>query len=167
MVCCISDADREYQQIAAYMKSAEFENKMANIRRNKAVFSDMEQRKNSLTQDEKKSYLTLTMTIRIDESDVSSTRKEYEHYLHIAIEYYIEMLLLETDNATNSPAIFRLFGLWFSNSNNDDILNEITENYKRIASYKFIAMMPQITTHLSTDVIRDVIQDIVCKCLLI
>lgn len=161
---CISDADREYQQIAAYMKSAEFENKMANIRRNKDVYSNMEQRKSTFTTDERKSYVTLANFIRIDESDVNSTRKEYEHYLHIAIEYYIETLLLETDNATNGSAIFRLFGLWFSNSNNEDILKEIDENYKRIATYKFISLMPQITTHLSTEVIKDVIQDIVCKC---
>lgn len=161
----ISDADREYQQIAAYKKSTEFVNKLANIKQNKAITNEMQQRGNTLTKDEQKSHALMSKTIKIDESDVKSTNTEYEQYLQIAVEYYIQTLLLENENEMCSSAMFRLFGLWFSNLNSKDISKEIEENYKRIATHKFIALMPQITTHLSTDGIKDVIEEIVCMCL--
>lgn len=160
----ILDADREYQRIAAYKKSTEFEKKLSNIRKNKAVAHEMNERCNTLTNDEKKSLTLLRKTVTIDDSDVKSTNTEYEQYLQLAIEHYIQSLLLETENEMSGSAIFRLFGLWFSNINNKEILKEIDDNYKNIATYKFISLMPQITTHLGTDGIKDVIQDIVGKC---
>lgn len=160
----ILDADREYQRIAAYKKSTEFEKKLSNIRKNRAVAHEMNERCNTLTNDEKKSLTLLRKTVTIDDSDVKSTNTEYEQYLQLAIEHYIQSLLLETENEMSGSAIFRLFGLWFSNINNKEILKEIDDNYKNIATYKFISLMPQITTHLGTDGIKDVIQDIVGKC---
>lgn len=123
--------------------------------------NEMKQRASSLTKDEQRNMVLLTKTITIDESDVKSTNTDYDQYLQLAIEHYIQTLLLENENEMSSSAMFRLFGLWFSNLNCKEILNEIEENYKRIATHKFIALMPQITTHLSTDGIKDVIQEIV------
>lgn len=161
----ISDADREYQQIAAYKKSSEFEKKLANIKRNKAVLADMQHRYNSLTNDEKRSSTLLTKSISIDESDVVSTSAEYNQYLQLAIEYYIQTVLLETENELCSSAMFRLFGLWFSNLDSQDIVKEIEENYENIPTHKFIALMPQITAHISTDGIKEVVQQIVGMCI--
>lgn len=156
-----TDADREFQQIAAYMKSSDFEKKNINIERNKTTLNEMQS--NSLTHDEKISRHLLAKTIGIDQDDVKATKVAYAKYLHLAIDHYIRMLLLETDTENNGSTMFRLFGLWLSNATDEDILKEIQENYKKIATHKFIALMPQITTHLSTDVVKDVIQDIVCK----
>lgn len=159
----ISDADRAYQQISAHKKSTEFEKKLANIQRNKAVITEMKQRNNSLTKDESRTFQLVNKSITIDESDVKSTNTEYDKYLQLAIEYYIQTLLLETENEMCSSAMYRLFGLWFSNLNCKEILNEIEENYQKIPTHKFIALMPQITAHLSTDGIKDVIQHMVCE----
>lgn len=158
----ISDADREYQQIAAYKKSTEFQKKLSNIQRNKEIVSDMQRRE--LTNDEKRTQTLLTKSYSIDEQDVKSTNKDYEYYLHLAIEYYIQSLLIESVDEMSSSAMFRLFGLWFSNLTNKEVLKEIDDHYERIPSHKFVALMPQITTHLSTDGIKEVIQKIVCKC---
>lgn len=158
-----SDADREYQQIAAYKKSTEFEKKLANIKRNKAILTDMQHRSNSLTKDEHRSSVFVTKSISIDESDVESTCTEYNQYLQLAIEYYIQTVLLESESELCSSAMFRLFGLWFSNLNCQEILKEVEENYQKIPTHKFITLMPQITAHISTDGIKDVIQQIVCK----
>lgn len=159
----ISDADREYQQISVYRKSTEFEKKLANIKRNKAVQTDMNQRGKSLTKDELRTLSLVNNSIKIDESDVKSTNTEYEQYLQLAIDYYIRTLLLETENEMFSSAMFRLFGLWLSNLNCTEILTEIEGYYGKIPTHKFIALMPQITAHLSTDGIKDVIQEIVCE----
>lgn len=159
----ISDADREYQQIAAYQKSTEFEKKLTNIKRNKAVLADMQQRRSHLTKDELRSLSLASSSISIDESDVESTGTEYNRYLQLAIEFYIQTVLLETENELCSSAMFRLFGLWFSNLNCQEILKEVEEHYQKVPSHKFIALMPQITAHISTDGVKDVIQQIVGK----
>lgn len=122
----------------------------------------MKQPGRSLTKDEHRSSVLVTKSISIDESDVKSTNTEYDQYLQLAIEFYIQTLLLEAENELCSSAMFRLFGLWFSNLNSQDILKEVEENYQKIPTHKFIALMPQITAHLSTDGIKDVIQEIVC-----
>lgn len=121
------------------------------------------QKNNSLTKDENKTLTLVIKNISIDESDVKSTNTEYDQYLQLAIEFYIQTLLLESENELCSSAMFRLFGLWFSNLNCKEILKEIEEHYQKIPSHKFIALMPQITAHLSTDGIKDIIQEIVCK----
>lgn len=159
----ILDADREYQQISVYKKSTEFEKKLANIKRNKAVQTDMNQIGKNLTKDELRSLSLVNRSIAIDESDVKSTNTEYGQYLQLAIEFHIQTLLLETENEMCSSAMFRLFSLWLSNSNCQETLKEIQENYEKIPIHKFIALMPQITAHLSTDGIKDVIQEIVCE----
>lgn len=161
----ISDADREYQQIAAYKKSTEFQKKLSNIQRNKEIVLDMQRRYNNLSSDEKKTHHLLSKSYSIDEQDVKSTNKDYEYYLHLAIENFIQTLLIESEDEMSSSAMFRLFGLWFSNLTNKEVLKEIEDHYERIPSHKFVALMPQITTHLSTDGIKDIIQKIVCKCL--
>lgn len=123
----------------------------------------MNQRSKSLTKDEQRSLCLVNKSILIDESDVKSTNTEYEQYLQLAIEYYIQILLLETESELCSSAMFRLFSLWLSNLNCQEILSEIVQNYEKIPTHKFIALMPQITAHLSTEGIKDIIQDIVCE----
>lgn len=159
----ISDADREYQQIAAYKKSSDFEKKVASIKRNNGILNEMQKRGNNLTNDEKKSFVVLQKSVSIDQSDVKTTNTEYEQYLHLAVESYIQSLLLEDETEMNSSSIFRLFSLWFSNMSDKEVLKEIEENYARIPTYKFISLMPQITTQLSSDGIKHVIEDIICK----
>ncbi|XP_031619505.1 serine/threonine-protein kinase ATM [Contarinia nasturtii] len=159
-------ADLEYQQIAAYKKSSEFEKKMTNIQKNRAILSEMKKKKMSLTKDEQKTYMQVDKVISIDDTDVKSTNTEYMKYLHMAVDGYIQSLLLESENEANNSTMFRLFSLWFSNSNDQVVLTEIQDSYSKIPTYKFIPLMPQITTHLSTDGIHEVISDIILRCAL-
>lgn len=124
----------------------------------------MRQRSNNLTQDEKRTQNVVNKSVHIDEGDVNSTNIEYNRYLQLAVEHYIQTLLLETEHETYSSAMFRLFGLWFSNLSSMEISKEIEDNYKKIPAHKFITLMPQITTQLGTDGIADIIEDIVCVC---
>lgn len=123
----------------------------------------MQRRSHNLTSDEKKSYNVLQKSVSIDQSDVDSTNTEYQQYLHLAVESYIQTILLEGATELNSLSMFRLFSLWLSNMSNNEVLKEIEENYTRIPMYKFISLMPQITTQLSSDGIKRVIEDIICK----
>ncbi|XP_055323121.1 serine/threonine-protein kinase ATM isoform X2 [Sitodiplosis mosellana] len=158
-------ADREYQQIAAYKNSAEFEKKVTNIKRNQEILAEMTKAK-SLTKDEHRSVQQVQKFVSLDESDVESTNADYKHYLHTAVLHYIDSLMLESNTEMNSSAMFRLFSLWSSNSSDADILKDIEENHKRIPTYKFIPLMTQITTHLSTDGMKKTIEDIILRCAL-
>lgn len=156
----ILDADREYQQIAAYKKSSEFEKKMTNIKRNREILQEMAKSK-SLTRDEQKSLAQVQKVASIDALDVESTNTDYKEYLHTAILHYIDSLILESDTEMNSSSMFRLFSLWSSNASDEDISNDMEESHKQIPTYKFIPLMTQITTHLSTDGMKKTIENII------
>lgn len=149
--------------MAAYRKSTVFEKKQASIKRNKSILADMQKRSKSLTNDENKSFTVLLKSVSIDESDVKTTISEYEQYLRMAVEGYIQSILFEAQDEMNSSALFRLFSLWISNASDEIVLKEVEDNYTRIPTYKFIPLMPQITTHLNSDGIKHVIEDIICK----
>lgn len=115
----------------------------------------------SLTRDQQISNYFLFRSLQTDESDVKSTNQEYAYYLHLAIDNYIQSLLLE--NSDESSTVFRLFGLWFANTSDEIILNKMQDHCERIPSYKFIALMPQITAQISSDVIKGCIGQIVSE----
>lgn len=142
------DADREYQQTAAYKKSTIYEKKRTNITKNQTCLSQMEKQK-KLTPDENKSKYLLQCSIKIDENDIKSLENDYAYYLQLAVENYAKCVLLETNGHSNNSFIFRIFAIWFSNKSNPAVLEILKKNFLNIPSYKYIALMPQITTHLS------------------
>lgn len=119
-----------------------------------------------MTKDEMKSFNQVQKIASIDGLDVESTNADYKYYLNTAVGHYIDSLLLENENEMNSSTMFRLFSLWSTNSSDEYIANEIEENYKRIPTYKFIPLMTQITTHLSTDGMKKLIENIIGELLL-
>lgn len=115
----------------------------------------------NLTSDEKKSLMSVQKFANIDETDVNSTNDDYKYYLNMAVGNYIESLMFECESEMNSSTMFRLFSLWSSNTSDMDVLKEIEDNYKRIPTFKFIPVMTQITTHLSTDGMKKLIENII------
>lgn len=137
---------------------------MTNIQKNKAIVVEMVKKGKNLTKDESRTKFNVEKIIAIDGEDIKLTNKHYEYYLHLAVGAYVQSLLVSSESETNeSNTMFRLFSLWFSNSSDEVLLSEIQESHERIPTYKFIPLMPQITTHLSTEGIQDVIADIICK----
>lgn len=119
--------------------------------------------KKSLRGEEGKSYTLLTKSTNIDKSDIQSTNKEYDLYLKLSVENYIECLLFEDE--TDCFLMFRLFSLLLANQTDSAVLNEIQAKWNRIASYKFIEVVPQIIAHLTTsdDDLGNVIGQIIRK----
>lgn len=115
----------------------------------------------NLTSDEKKSLMSVQKFASIDETDVNSTNTDYKYYLNIAVGNYIESLMFESESEMNSSTMFRLFSLWSSNSSDMEVFKDIEENHKRIPTFKFIPLMTQITTHLSTDGMKKLIEEII------
>lgn len=121
----------------------------------------MNKNSRNLTNDEKKSLISVQKFANIDETDVNSTNDDYKYYLNMAVGNYIDSLMFESENEMNSSTMFRLFSLWSSNSSDIDVLKDIEDNHKRIPTFKFIPLMTQITTHLSTDGMKKVIENII------
>lgn len=133
---------------------------MTNLKRNREIMQEMGKSK-SLTKDEQRSLISVQKVANIDALDVESTNTDYKEHLHTAIMHYIDSLILESDTEMNSSSMFRLFSLWSANALDEDISNDIEENHKRIPTYKFIPLMTQITTHLSTDGMKKAIEKII------
>lgn len=144
------DADREYQRIAAYKKSPEFEKKQNTIDKHEKMI-EAKKSNGDLTKDENLSLGILKRSIEVDRIDIQSTNVEYDLYLRLAVENYIKFLSLESSDESNQLMVFRLFSLLFSNQANTTILSEIRRYYDEIATHKFIPVMTQITTHLSNN----------------
>lgn len=121
-----------------------------NIEKNEKLLADMSQRK-KLSKDEVSSQFILKNSLKLDKQEIESTDEEYKEYLHLAMENYIKCLQLESDSNFDSSIVFRLFALLFSNKTNTAIINLLSNEYSSIATYKFVAIMPQITTYLSNN----------------
>lgn len=163
------DADREYQQIADYKKSSACEKKKSNISNNKNRLAEMKQRFRSgedISKDEKSARFILEGTIKIDENDLKATEMDYDHYLEYAMENYLRCITLESnENNSNRSNMFRVFSLWLANNTNASANDTLEKYIAKVQSYKFVPLMPQITTHLSPndDVFSKLIKRVVGK----
>lgn len=120
----------------------------------------------TLTSQENRLCNNLKLIIKMDTMHIQATDKEYDVYLHLAVENYLECILLESPDEFTMSLIFRLFGLWISNQTDEKISHLVADKVNDIPAYKFVPLMPQITAHLgsSCTLLGDVIAHIVRKC---
>ncbi|XP_015117607.1 serine-protein kinase ATM [Diachasma alloeum] len=87
-------------------------------------------------------------TDKNDSAEYEKIQKEQSMYLTLAVEYYCKILI---DDDYNDFLVFRLVSLWFKNMEHEG-LNDILEQYLHlIPSHKFIALIPQLAPHISTE----------------
>lgn len=135
------------------MKSDNFIKKRSTIDTNQAQVDEAllrVQKKQKLTVDENKQIFLLKQAIKIDRVDIQNTENDSAAYLKLAVTNYMKTILLE-ENELNSAHLCRTFSLWFSNKANETVLDVIDSNFKQIPSYKFVLLMPQIATRLTSD----------------
>lgn len=82
-----------------------------------------------------------------EKRECESTRAMRDNHLSMAVENYVKCVLMEV--ATNHLYLFRLFALITENKTNEQVMDILHENIKSISSYKFLEIMPQLTTYLS------------------
>ncbi|XP_063982057.1 serine-protein kinase ATM [Diachasmimorpha longicaudata] len=87
-------------------------------------------------------------TDKNDSAEYEKIQKEQSMYLTLAVENYCKILI---DDNYNDFLVFRLVSLWFKNMEHHQ-LNNILEDYLHlIPSHKFIALIPQLAPHISTE----------------
>lgn len=89
----------------------------------------------------------LKKSIGMDEKECSDTKTNRDNHLAMAVENYIKCMLM--DETSNHMYLFRLFALITENQSNERIINILDENLDDILSYKFLQIMPQMTTYMS------------------
>lgn len=143
-----SDADRRYQNISSLISSHEFKRKEDRIKLNQDKLEQMKQPRTSAScRDEMKTKSILIKSTDFEKKECESARAMRDNHLSMAVENYVKCVLMEV--ATNHLYLFRLFALITENKANGPVMGILDEYIKDIPSYKFLEIMPQLTTYLS------------------
>lgn len=141
-------SDREYNQICVHMKSNQFEMKMQTIARNEETLAESNRQiKAAMSNDTKRALSIVTSNVNIDKKEVESIETEKSKYLLLAIKNYLKMCYLSDE--FNDTTVFRIISLWFANISNADVTAIVRSESIKIASYKFVPALPQISARIS------------------
>lgn len=141
-------SDREYNRLAADIKSDNFIKKKINIDKNEANIKLFNLNKSERPREEQSSYTIMMKNTIIDKNEIKQSESEYKEYLHRALENYIETCSMQND--FNSALILRIISLWFANKSVNEINVMMKNRIPTIPSYKFLLVLPQISAKIDT-----------------
>ncbi|KAG6455766.1 serine-protein kinase ATM [Manduca sexta] len=142
-------ADAEYKQVATYMESSIFENKVKCLESMKGTASSLRSTQQELTRDEKKAFFVNDRFRALDEAEIANTKAEKQSYLQLAMRYYLQSL---KQCEENNLSVFRVISLWLNNPNFEfEETNNATFSHMLldIPSRKFITVLPQLAPRIS------------------
>lgn len=138
-------ADREYNQLNGYLKTALFIHKVERQKQNAKTIEDMG--KMDMTKEMRHSYFTLKKIYEIDRNEIHTTEKEHALFLDLALHNYVLASKMKSDSS--SLIVFRIISLWFSNKNKTKITLYLEKHFPEIATHNFVPVLPQIVAHIS------------------
>ncbi|XP_071591031.1 serine-protein kinase ATM-like isoform X2 [Heliangelus exortis] len=136
-------SDNQYQRIENYMKSSEFENKQALLKKAKeevGLIRECRVQTNRYT-------VKVQRELELDECAIRALTEDRKHFLCKAVENYISCLL---SGEEHDMWIFRLCSLWLENSGVDGVNKMMKQNAEKIPSYKFLPLMYQLAARMGT-----------------
>lgn len=139
-------ADREYNQICVHMKSNEFGTKKQTIAKNEKTLAENASLKNN-SNDTKRALSLMTGNVRIDKKEVQTIETEKTKFLLLAITNYLKICYLSDE--FNDRTVFRIISLWFANKGSADVTAVVRSEFSKIASYKFVPALPQISARIA------------------
>uniref|UniRef100_A0A8C6Z7X0 non-specific serine/threonine protein kinase n=1 Tax=Nothoprocta perdicaria TaxID=30464 RepID=A0A8C6Z7X0_NOTPE len=134
-------SDNQYQRIENYMKSSEFENKQALLKKAKEEVGLLRERRVETN----RYTVKVQRELELDECAIHALAEDRKRFLCKAVENYISCLL---SGEEHDMWIFRLCSLWLENSGVDRV-NEMMKVGK-IPSYKFLPLMYQLAARMGT-----------------
>ncbi|XP_024944918.1 serine-protein kinase ATM isoform X2 [Cephus cinctus] len=139
-------ADTQYRQRVAYVQSSRFES----IRECAEYSRDAASNYNRTAQDAdmRTAVMLSKKQSRNDVAELENIQMEKNMYLLLAMRYYMQTLQ-ETED--HNFIIFRLVSLWLDNTSDEKLNDLFDKNLDRIASHKFIPLVPQLAPHLNDD----------------
>ncbi|KAM6448107.1 serine-protein kinase ATM isoform 1-T2 [Liasis olivaceus] len=136
-------SDTEYQRIEDRMKSSEFENKRALLKKAKYEVGLLREHKVQTS----RYTVKVQRELEIDECEIRALGEDRKRFLCKAVENYIMCLL---SGEEHDMWIFRLCSLWLENAGLSEINAMIQKEAKKIPSYKFLPLMYQLAARMGT-----------------
>uniref|UniRef100_A0A8C0ZKF3 non-specific serine/threonine protein kinase n=1 Tax=Cyanistes caeruleus TaxID=156563 RepID=A0A8C0ZKF3_CYACU len=136
-------SDNQYQRIENYMKSSEFENKQALLKKAKEEVGLIRERRVQLN----RYTVKVQRELELDEGAIQALTEDRKRFLCKAVENYISCLL---SGEEHDMWIFRLCSLWLENSEVDRVNEMMKKNAQKIPSYKFLPLMYQLAARMGT-----------------
>ncbi|NXW63760.1 ATM kinase, partial [Eurystomus gularis] len=136
-------SDNQYQRIENYMKSSEFENKQALLKKAKEEVGLIKERKVQTN----RYTVKVQRELQLDEGAICALNDDRKSFLYKAVENYINCLL---SGEEHDMWIFRLCSLWLENSGVDRVNEMMKKNAEKIPSYKFLPLMYQLAARMGT-----------------
>ncbi|KAK7810840.1 LOW QUALITY PROTEIN: hypothetical protein U0070_020005 [Myodes glareolus] len=130
-------SDTQYQRIENYMKSSEFENKQALLKRAKEEVGLLREHKIQTN----RYTVKVQRELELDECALRALREDRKRFLCKAVENYISCLLCGEEH---DVWVFRLCSLWLENS------GVAERDGMKIPSYKFLPLMYQLAARMGT-----------------
>ncbi|XP_076661502.1 serine/threonine-protein kinase tefu isoform X2 [Halictus rubicundus] len=154
-------ADVQYEQICAYMKSPQFESLK------ECITSTEDVSVSSMTKDKdvRRAFIINHRQNINDAAELKHIQKERDNYLTLALQYYLLVLQQSEDY---NLLIFRIVALWLDNRKQKEVNDLLNENLKKIPSFKFIPLIPQLAAHINnvSDAFSEKIYSIMEHCAL-
>uniref|UniRef100_A0A8C3RPQ8 non-specific serine/threonine protein kinase n=1 Tax=Chelydra serpentina TaxID=8475 RepID=A0A8C3RPQ8_CHESE len=138
-------SDTQYQRIENYMKSSEFENKQALLKKAKeeiGLLKEHKVQKNRYT-------VKVQRELELDECAIRALSEDRKRFLCKAVENYINCLL---SGEEHDMWIFRLCSLWLENSGVFEVNGMMKTDAEKIPSYKFLPLMYQLAARMGTKI---------------
>ncbi|NWS93822.1 ATM kinase, partial [Mionectes macconnelli] len=136
-------SDNQYQRIENYMKSSEFENKQALLKKAKeevGLIRECRVQTNRYT-------VKVQRELELDECAMQALTEDRKRFLCKAVENYISCLL---SGEEHDMWIFRLCSLWLENPGVDRVNEMMKKNAQKIPSYKFLPLIYQLAARMGT-----------------
>ncbi|NWW78521.1 ATM kinase, partial [Climacteris rufus] len=136
-------SDNQYQRIENYMKSSEFENKQALLKKAKEEVGLIRERRVQTN----RYTVKVQRELELDEGAIQALTEDRKRFLCKAVENYISCLL---SGEEHDLWIFRLCSLWLENSGVDRVNEMMKKNAQKIPSYKFLPLIYQLAARMGT-----------------
>ncbi|XP_057606316.1 serine-protein kinase ATM isoform X6 [Hippopotamus amphibius kiboko] len=136
-------SDTQYQRIENYMKSSEFENKQALLKRAKEEIGLLREHKIQTN----RYTIKVQRELELDECALRALKEDRKRFLCKAVENYINCLL---SGEAHDMWIFRLCSLWLENSGVSEVNGMMKRDGMKIPSYKFLPLMYQLAARMGT-----------------
>ncbi|ELU13193.1 hypothetical protein CAPTEDRAFT_149364 [Capitella teleta] len=136
-------ADHHHQSIVEYMKSATFETKRLMVQEAKAKLEEI----NAVLKGQGRYMNILSVQSSIDEAELAQLTKDRSFFLLTAMRAYIRCL---QGSSAYDLRGFRLVSLWLANNSESEVNQLMMTELKKLPSYKFLGLIPQLAARLST-----------------
>ncbi|XP_010143177.1 PREDICTED: serine-protein kinase ATM [Buceros rhinoceros silvestris] len=136
-------SDNQYQRIENYMKSSEFENKQALLKKAKEEVGLLREHRVQTN----RYTVKVQRELELDECAIRALTEDRKRFLCKAVENYISCLL---SGEEHDMWIFRLCSLWLENSGVERVNEMMKINAEKIPSYKFLPLMYQLAARMGT-----------------